>query len=368
MIKRRGSIAAFIWLFEMALLVSCSAGKSDRQQGRSVTDHSGRTVNIPDTVKKVIALKSGTMRLLAYMGVTDRVSHIEGSEQRRNVPYLVANPHLRGLPVIGAGNHHDTELLAAAATDLIVATFMSPQEADRLQRLTLKPVMLLNYGDLGVGRDDLFSTLTLLGEIFHLEERADTLKRYIEATIDECAARASRATEPSRTAYVGGVAYNGAHGLTSTETDYPPFMMLSVSNAAIVPDSRKNSDGPGHEVLFIEVEQLIEWNPEVIFLDAAGRHIWEEEIASGIMQTSLAALRTGEVYTVLPYNWNSTNFENLLCNVWYIGSVMMPSAFGDVDVAGKSREVYKLFYGTDIYDLVYDYYKPFSQLRNDNRE
>ncbi len=341
MIKRRGSIAAFIWLSAMALLVSCAPGKSDMQQGRLITDHTGRSVNIPDTVKKVIALRSGTMRLLAYMGVTDRVSHIEGGEQRRNVPYLIANPHLRGLPVIGAGNHYDTELLAAAATDLIVATFMSPQEADRLQRLIRKPVLLLNYGDLGEGRDDLYSTLTLLGDIFHLEKRADTLIGYIEATIDECAARASRATEPPRTAYVGGVAYNGAHGLTSTETDYPPFMMLSVSNAAGMPGSRKNSDGPGHEVLFIEGEQLIEWNPEVIFLDAAGRHIWEEEIASGIMQASLAALRTGEVYTVLPYNWNSTNFENLLCNVWYMGSVMMPSAFGDVDVDGKSREVYK---------------------------
>lgn len=368
MIKRRGRIAAFIWLSAMTLIVSCSPGKSDRQTGRLITDHTGRSVNIPDTVKRVIALRSGTMRLLAYMGVTDRVSHIEGGEQRRNVPYLTANPYLRGLPVIGAGNHYDTELLAAAATDLIVATFMSPQEADRLQRLTRKPVVLLNYGDLGEGRDDLFSTLTLLGDIFYLEERADTLKGYIEATIDECAVRASRATEPPRTAYVGGVAYNGAHGLTSTETDYPPFMMLSVSNAAGVPDSRKNGDRPGHEVLFIEAEQLIEWDPDVIFLDAAGRQIWEKEIASGIMQASLAALRAGEVYTVLPYNWNSTNFENLLCNVWYVGSVMMPSAFGDVDVAGKSREVYRLFYGTDIYDQVYDYYKPFSQLRNENRE
>lgn len=365
---RRGSISVIIWLIEMTLLVSCSTGKSERQQGRFFTDHTGRTVNIPDTVNNVIALRSGTMRLLAYMGVTDRVSHIEGGEQGRNVPYLTANPHLRVLPVIGAGNHYDTELLAAAVTDLIVATFMSPQEADRLQRLTRKPVLLLNYGDLGEGRDDLFSTLRLLGDIFHLEQRADTLVRYIESTIDECAVRASRATELQRSAYVGGVAYNGAHGLTSTETDYPPFMMLSVSNVAGGEELRKNGDGPGHEVLFIEAEQLIRWDPDIIFLDAAGRQVWEQEIASGIMQSSLAALREGEVYTVLPYNWNSTNFENLLCNVWYVGSVMMPSAFGDVDVAGKSREVYKMFYGTDIYDQVYDYYQPFSQLRNDNRE
>lgn len=364
--KRR--VPALILLMIMLALAACSSGSRTSRAGRLITDYTGRNVMIPDTVLSVIALKSGTMRLLAYMGVTDRVSHIEGSEQRRNVPYLFANPHLRGLPVIGAGNNYDTELLADAGSDLIIATFMSTQEADRLQRLTGKPVILLDYGDLGKKRDALYNTLTILGEIFGLPERADSIISYFETTIDECVSRASRASEPQRTAYVGGVAYNGAHGLTSTEPDYPPFNILSVKNVADEPQLRNDRSEPGHVVIFIDQEQLIEWDPDVIFLDAAGRQIWQEEITPGVVSNSLSAFRAGETYTVLPYNWNTTNYENILCNVWYIGSVLLPSSFGDVDVTEKCREIYRFFYGNDIYDKVYDYYRPFGRPGETARE
>ncbi|MFN2336774.1 MAG: ABC transporter substrate-binding protein [Bacteroidales bacterium] len=358
----KSKLPAMILLIALIIAVSCSSGNRANREGRRITDYTGRTVTIPDTVHSVIALKSGTMRLLAYMGVTGMVSHIEGIEQRRNVPYLFANPHLRSLPVIGAGKHYDAELLAAAGSDLIIATFMSPQEADRLQRLTGKPVILLDYGDLGERRDALYFTITLLGDIFRLPERADSIISYFENTIDECAFRASRAAEPQRTAYVGGVAYNGAHGLTSTEPDYPPFNMLAINNVADEPQLKNDKSEPGHVVIFIDPEQLIEWDPDVIFLDAAGRQIWQEELTTGIMSNSLSAFRSGEVYTVLPYNWNTTNYENILCNVWYIGSTLMPSAFGDADIVEKCREIYSFFYGTDIYDKVYEYYRPFERL------
>jgi len=346
----------------MAVVVTSSCGSSRQpHEGRLITDSAGRQVTVPDTVKSVIALKSGTLRLLSYMKVTHLVSHIEGSEQRRNVLYLFANPHLRELPPIGAGNNYDTELLAAAAPDLILATFMSPREADRLEQLTRRPVVLLEYGDLGARRTKLYGTLTLLGRIFHREERADTLISYIETTIEECSRRAAAATEEPCSAYIGGVAYNGAHGITSTEPDYPPFAMLSVYNVAAGLGLRVNGDAPGHEVVFIDPEQLIQWNPDILFLDAAGSRIWQEELAAPSVFSPLKALREGKAYTVLPYNWNTTNYENLLCNAWYIGSLLMPSAFGDVDAGQRGREVMQLLYGADIYDKAVDYYQPFRQ-------
>ncbi|MDZ7636496.1 MAG: hypothetical protein U5L72_19555 [Bacteroidales bacterium] len=71
---------------------------------------------------------------------------------------------------------------------------------------------------------------------------------------------------------------------------------------------------------------------------------------------------TERIFTVLPYNWNTTNYENLLCNVWYIGSALMPSAFGDANLAEKCREIYSFFYGTDLYDRASGYYRPFERL------
>lgn len=344
----------------IAFLMSCGS-HAPQGKGRIITDSSGRQVTIPDTVRSVIALKSGTMRLLSYMKVTDLVSHIEGGEQRRNVLYLFANPHLRDLPVIGAGNNYDTELLTVAVPDLIVATFMSPAEADRLQRLTRRPVLLLEYADLGDRREKFYETLDLLGEVFHRKERSDTLKKYIGTTIEECSRRAALSPQNSLSAYIGGVAYNGAHGLNSTEPDYLPFTILGIRNVAEGLSLRGGSDAPGHEVVFIDPEQIIEWDPDILFLDAAGRQIWEKELVAPSPFSMLRAVRSGKAYTILPYNWNSTNYENLLCNMWYIGSVLMPSSFNDTDVEARCREVFSLFYGIDIYDQAYDYYRPFSK-------
>ncbi|MFP4488450.1 MAG: ABC transporter substrate-binding protein [Bacteroidales bacterium] len=346
--------------------VSCNRDDGQLQEGRLITDSTGRKVTIPDTVSSVIALKSGALRLLSYMEVTDLVSHVEESERRRNVPYLFAHPRLRDMPVIGAGNNYDTELLAAARTDLIIATFMSKHEADRVQRVSRKPVVLLDYGDLGSGIDNLFASIDLLGDIFHKKERADSLVGFIRSTIDSCALRAAGATEKQRPAYIGGVAYNGAHGITSTEPSYPPFDILSVPNIAGA--LQQNDNALSHEVVFIDKEQLVDWDPPVLFLDAAGRQIWEQEISEQQVISSLSALRRGEAYTVLPYNWNTTNYENLLSNMWYTGTVMMPSAFGDIDYREKAREVFRFFHGVDIYDEVEAFYNPYRQLKNDIAE
>ncbi|MDZ7636495.1 MAG: hypothetical protein U5L72_19550 [Bacteroidales bacterium] len=161
------------------MLSSCWTGNRTGREGRRITDYTGRSITIPDTVRSVIALKSGTMRLLSYMGVTGMVESSRGERAaaQRALP-LCQSPPQEPPGSTGAGNHYDTELLASAGSDLIIATFMSPQEADRLQRLTGNPVILLNYGDLGERRDALYFTITLLGDIFRLPERADSIISY----------------------------------------------------------------------------------------------------------------------------------------------------------------------------------------------
>ncbi len=363
---RRGFQAALALLMLVAA-AACNHSPQERG-GRVITDSAGRRVTIPDTVRSVIALKSGAMRLLSYMEVTGLVTHIEGSEQRRNVLYLFANPHLRELPVIGAGNNYDTELLAAAAPDLIIATYMPPREADRLQRLIRRPVVLVDYGDMGLRKEQLYGSLSLLGEIFHRERRADSLIAFMEEEVVELARRAAAATEELPEVYVGGVAYNGAHGITATEPDYPPFRWLSLGNVASGLSLRGNGGETSGEVVYIDPGQLVAWNPEVIFLDASGRRIWDKEITASPAYSPLRALRNGEVYTVLPYNWNSVNYENLFCNAWYIGTLLMPSAFGDVDPEERCREIFRTFYGKDIYDKAVEYYRPFERYGGESGE
>jgi len=308
----------------------------------------------------LIALRSGALRLICYMGMAEKVGYIEGNEKRRDVPYLMAYPGLREKDVIGAGNNYDTELLAASDAGLVVATFMSAAEADELQRSTSKPVFVLEYGDMKDNMDELFKSLNLLGEIFYRTGRADSLIQYIKKTLNDFNARSDR--NDSITAYTGGVAYRGSHGISSTEPGYPPYRFLSVNNVAESLGEVVSSPMNNQENAFIDIEQLLIWDPDYIFLDAAGEIIWQEEIDKPVLSETLSSFRSGNVYSILPYNWYTTNYENILCNTWFIGKIVYPGAFNDIDIESECRDIYSFFLGTDVYDEMYELYRPFRQL------
>jgi len=342
------------------IVLSCGNSGSYKKYVRIMKDSAGREVRVPDTIKSLIALRSGALRLICYMGMAEKVGYIEGNEKRRDVPYLMAYPGLREKDVIGAGNNYDTELLAASDAGLVVATFMSAAEADELQRSTSKPVFVLEYGDMKDNMDELFKSLNLLGEIFYRTGRADSLIQYIKKTLNDFNARSDR--NDSITAYTGGVAYRGSHGISSTEPGYPPYRFLSVNNVAESLGEVVSSPMNNQENAFIDIEQLLIWDPDYIFLDAAGEIIWQEEIDKPVLSETLSSFRSGNVYSILPYNWYTTNYENILCNTWFIGKIVYPGAFNDIDIESECRDIYSFFLGTDVYDEMYELYRPFRQL------
>ncbi|MBN1107481.1 MAG: ABC transporter substrate-binding protein [Bacteroidales bacterium] len=344
-----------------AIASSCGnrGGGNAHKTGRRLTDAAGRSVSIPDTLTSVVAIRPGTLRLLSYMGVTDRVAYIEGNEKIRNIPYLMANPDLRDLEIIGTGNNYDTELLASCDAELIISTFMNTAEADRLGKITGKPVFLLEYGNLGNRMEDLFKSLRLLGEIFYCQPRADTIIGYINHTITELKSVSSASKKEDISVYIGGVAYSGSHGITSTVPGYPPFNFLSLNNSASAVESMMKSSGITQDNAFIEKEQLITWDPDYLFLDASGISIWQNEIDDPAFRNTMRALKEGYIYIVLPYNWYTVNYENLLCNSWFIAGILFPDIFSETDLEHKYREIYKFFLGTDIFDEIVKLYNPF---------
>jgi iron complex transport system substrate-binding protein len=335
-------------------------------KGRLIRDMAGRELVIPDTVQSVVALRSGALRLLSYLKVTEKVNYIEANEQRRNVPYLFANPGLRQLEIIGAGNNYDTELLAVSDADLVVVTYINAAEADKLQAAIAKPVFVLEYGDMKKKQELLFESLYKLGEIFHRKHRADSLVQYFRQSLDEFKNRTAHSEVV--TAYVGGVAYRGPHGLASTEPAYPSFGFLSVCNAAKTLGEVVSSPLSNQNNAFIDIEQLLIWNPDFIFLDAAGENIWQREIDQTVLKESLSAIQSGNIYSVLPYNWYTTNYENILCNTWFIGKTIFPEAFRDVEVEAKCREIYHFMLGKDVFDEMKDLHKPYRKLAAERKE
>jgi len=62
------------------------------------------------------------------------------------------------------------------------------------------------------------------------------------------------------------------------------------------------------------------------------------------------AVKNNEVHKIFLKIWNNTNIENVLINAYYVGSVLYPEKFSDIDFAKKADEIYELFLGRPIYD------------------
>ena len=347
------------------LLASCSIPPNEKQKAlRLITDAAGREVMIPDSIESIIALRSGALRLLVYMESTDRVIAVEGNEKKRSVPYLFAHPELRELPVVGAGNLAEPELLASYNPDVIICTYLSSGEADELQQKTGVPVIVINYADFNENRQNFYKTLEFLGKILGNESRADNLITYIEISIADLKKR-SRAAEPKhKDVYVGGIAYRGAHGIASTEPQYAPFAMLGAKNTAGKLGEVTSSPKAWLENAFIDIEQLIKWDPDIIFLDAAGRSVWEEDLQRNALQSSLTALKNQQVYSVLPHNWYTINYENILCNAFFIGKVLYPEEFEDIEIREKCNEIYGMFLGTSVYDNMMEKFEAYRRVED----
>jgi len=326
--------------------IGCSP--PEETAGRTVTDLAGREVTVPGEVKRLIALGPGALRFVVYLRATDRVVGIEDLEKRmaRDLyvrPYAHAlSEDVLALPVVGAGGPGtlpDPEKILTCRPDLLACVGIDPGQLDNLQAKTGVPTMYLSYGELGVWREEARRSLALLGEVLGREKRAASLNAAIASLERDLRARTRNIPMNEKpTVYIGGISFKGAHGLTSTEAGYPPARLAGARNLA---------DGlcqTGH--FFVDKEQILVWNPDVLFVDLGSRTILDQDVQEhrGFYRL-LKAVKSGRVFSLLPYNYYNTNMELALLNAYFIGQSLYPSRFEDVRMKDKAREIMETFLG-----------------------
>jgi iron complex transport system substrate-binding protein len=342
----------------LALVLCLTASAAARQ----VVDAAGRTVTVPDTVRRVICSGSGCLRLLTYLQAQDltvAVDDIEGKRSRFDArPYGLANPQFKTLPVFGGFRGQDNPELILTLDPAPQVIFKmvgtgrgtSGLDPDELQGRTGIPVVALRAGNLHERRDELSAALRLMAAVLGREARAEAVLAFFDRTMADLQGRTGDIPEQSRpAAYVGGIAYAGPHGFQSTEPAYPPFRLVNVENLAA-----RDGDTVTGGVRDISREQLIAWNPDLLFLDLSTLQLGEaagglHELRTDPALRTLAAVRFGRVYGLLPYNWYGQNLESILANAWFIGTLLYPDRFADIDPAAKADEIFAFMVGKPLF-------------------
>ncbi|MBN2443870.1 MAG: iron ABC transporter substrate-binding protein [Spirochaetales bacterium] len=353
---KRPGIFIIVLVF-LCFIIGCTKREQSTNSSAMVMikDSMKRDLRIPSSVSSLICSGSGSLRYITYMECQDKVIAVDDIETKKTLfdarPYAFANPEFKALPMFGESRGNDNPELIAALDrqpDIIFKTYGEMGfNPDELQEKTNIPVVVFNYGDLGRHKPAFYESLSLIGKIMHKEKRSEEIQQFIEEIIADLEARTKDIpVRPS--CFIGGVAYRGPHGLISTEPGYPPFLFLNTPNAALSPADKDFAH------MDVSKEKIVEWDPDIIFIDLAT--LQSDPKANALYELkhdpaygSLKAVASGNLYGVLPYNWYSQNHGSTLANAYYIGTVLYPDKFTDINPAQKADEIYTFLVGTPVF-------------------
>ena len=361
--KNLSIILAVAAMFAVVLTAGCVTTDTP-QSGEgmvTITDAFGREVTIPENPEKIAVVGSGSMRYFVYLDVDlDDVCAVDFQDSALNTeavnhrPYSLANPEIKEIPEVGAAKGVvDNEKLLMSGADILFmggASSSNAEVANEVQQKTGVPVVMFYTGNYVTDSEKIQDTLLMLGEILGKEHRAKDLIAYFDAVEADLKKRVN-GLSADETVYVGGVAYNGVHGLDGTDPTYYPFEVLNIKNAASEVTSVSQT---GYAQ--ISKEKLLEWDPDIVIVDLATLTAAEGgalvELKNDPSYKELTAVKNGMVYTVNPHTSMNVNHETTLANAYFIGKILYPEQFEDIDPVKKADEIYSFVVGEPVFALL----------------
>lgn len=365
--KTLAALLALVMLFAMAV----SASAENTPETRIVTDVWNREVEIPYEVKSIVCLGSMGPRFAAYLDVVDMMVGAEDSDiEKMSVRYdysPVYHEQLKELPSVGAGggsgdNNGYAEAIIQAQPDVIIAGF-NEDAADELQAQTGIPVVSVRYRTQGFIDEGFHRAMRVFAEVVGAQERCEQVLAYVDACKADLNDRTKDIPDSDKLrAYTGAVTFNGRHGFAFTYVNFPAFTAVNALNVADVLLEERTGEAAaeaaasgkayiGNDGFEVDLEQIIAWDPDIIFLDPGNMDLVNDEYANnpGFFD-SLRAVQEGQVYTMPSTNAAGPNVTYLLINAYYAGLTLYPEQFSDVRLEDKAAEIMEMMLGENFFD------------------
>lgn len=355
----------------MLLAMAVSASAETTPETRIVTDVWNREVEIPYEVKTIVCLGSMGPRFAAYLDVVDMMVGAEDSDiEKMSVRYdysPVYHEQLKELPSVGAGggsgdNNGYAEAIIQAQPDVIIAGF-NEDAADELQAQTGIPVVSVRYRTQGFIDEGFHRAMRVFAEVVGAQERCEQVLAYVDACKADLNDRTKDIPDSDKLrAYTGAVTFNGRHGFAFTYVNFPAFTAVNALNVADVLLEERTGEAAaeaaasgkayiGNDGFEVDLEQIIAWDPDIIFLDPGNMDLVNDEYANnpGFFD-SLRAVQEGQVYTMPSTNAAGPNVTYLLINAYYAGLTLYPEQFSDVRLEDKAAEIMEMMLGENFFD------------------
>jgi iron complex transport system substrate-binding protein len=342
---------AWIFFTILFLLNALPGAMVCAQERMTVVDLEKRTVEVPQNGERILCLGPGSLRLICYLGMMEKVAGVERFEKTPPVgrAYLWANPDLAKLPAVGPGGpaginkEPDLEAVLKVNPQLIFISNMELAKAETLQRKLNIPVVVLSYGGFATFDDVVFDSLRLAGKILKAEKRAEEVVAFVEGARRDLLKRTEGYEETKKPrVYIGGIGFRGTQGIESTDAGYFPLDWVRARNLA------KEVLPRGHA--FVDKEKILSWNPDLLFVDGGGLGNIRQDYQKRMeFYRHLKAMKNRQAFLLFPYNWYVTNIDTAVADGFAAGKILYPQSFADLDPKKKADEIYTFLLGKSVY-------------------
>lgn len=315
--------------------VSSKTSKEEQKGDQTVIDAERREVTFPKNIKKVaITCQGGTTHEVAIFGGPDM---IVAQPSMKKFPHLL-KMYPQFNDVIDAGSFDDVsvEQLMEVEPDMVLVGISSKKGNAKIEEVGL-PTYTMLIGWAAV--DTLKQEFLNIGRMFNNEKKAQELVKHWDDTLANLDSMLAKVPENKRKK----VYYTGK-GITKANTgDWGRSWIKGSGGIFAVPE---NIDGE------ISVEQVLEWNPDVIITQ--GGNGTSDLLGDGRIQ-DIKAIKNKEVYEcpIGGFWWDRPSPEATLGFLW-LAKTLYPEYTQDIDLKNETKNFYKEFYKYDLSDAEYE--------------
>ena len=331
-------------------------GAADKENGskdakpkpekRTVTNLDGTTIEVPGEVTSVAAIFGPSYERIVAVGAEDAITcdgdfHLKGWPWS-NVVYKRLN-EVPGIP--NAHSDLNVEDLVAQGVQAVFC-FPNPKQAEAINNAGMVAIPMASTGKFR----DIADSITLYADVFGTDEAQQRAKAYNEY-FDHMVGLVQKRTQ--------GISDDNRPGVYLAYTDVlhgygeksDMVEVVDLAGGRLV-----STELAGSSNIEVTAEQLVEWNPDYIFISHAGSSgnaTPEEAVATALATgdfNNVSAVQKGQV-NVVPtgvFFWDA-GIQKILYLV-YLAKTLHPELFEDVDMKQLLIEFYEQFFDYTLTD------------------
>ena len=343
--KALAFLLAFIILLTLAACGSSAVPVSGKTQ--EFTDSTGRTVTIPAEITQIaITGPLSQVYILPLAGdMLVGVCNEFSADAAIYLPEEIFSKTEIG-QLYGGKGEMDLEALLTAAPDIVI-DIGEPKDSIGSDLTVLTEQTGIPFIHVDATVQTAPEAYRTLGKLLNREEKAEALAQWCENTYAMVSAMMEKVdADGARKALLYCLGDKGVNVIAEGSFHAETINMLS-QNLAVLEDVVSN--GLGNEV---DLEQILLWDPEYIIFAPDSCY---ETIAENSQWQNISAVANGKYFKTPegPYGWLSSPpaVQRYLGMLW-LGELLYPE-YTEYDLREEITEYYKLFYGCDLTDSMY---------------